>query len=233
MLFHFPFWAEIFQPLRKTLQKITQFFNFFVCRGHLGAFFLRKLGFFSDCKPEFWSFGWKVFNSRFESAFKLYRKSSFLFFSWKRYLIPRILNNFFLQFEFNKIDSVLKISENLCKGTFGKIFPNETTFESCTSSRRLSNFDWKVCDKSPNFSIFLRRRFFGDVFPQKVMTVLDCESKYSRFGRNVFNSAFEGAIKTGKTACWFFLDSSTFLSGTWAFYVNFWEKKLQFLSQKS
>ena len=132
---------------------------------------------------------------------------------------------FFLQFEVNKIDSDLKISEYLCKGTFGKIFPNETTFESSTSSRKLSNFDWKVCDKSPKFSIFLRRRFFGDVSPQKVMTVLDCEPKFLRFGRNVFNSAFEGAIKTGKTASWFFLDSSTFLCGTWAILCQFLGKK--------
>ena len=79
ILFQFLFWAEIFQPLRKTLQKTTQFFIFFVCRGHLCAFFLRKLGFFSDCKPENLSLDWKVFNSFFESAFKM-GKTAYSFF---------------------------------------------------------------------------------------------------------------------------------------------------------
>ena len=224
--------AENFQTMIENSATRVPIFLFFVRTDYFGAFFLRELGFFSDCKPELWSFGWKVFNSRFESAFKLCRKSFHLFFSWKRYYFPRILDNFFLQFEFNNIDSDLKSSEYLCKGTFGKIFPNETTFESCTSSRKLSNFDWKVFDKSPSFSIFVRRRFFGDVFPQKVMIVLDCEPKYSRFGRIVFNSAFEGAIKTWKTASWFFLDSSTFLCGTWAFLCQFLGKKTPVLFSK-
>ena len=83
MLFHFLFWAEIFQPLRKTLQKTTQFFICFVCRGHLGAFSLRKLGFFSDCKLENLSLDWKVFNSFFEIAFKM-GKTAYSFF-----LIPQ------------------------------------------------------------------------------------------------------------------------------------------------
>ena len=105
-------------------------------------------------------------------------------------------------------------------------------FESCTSSWKLSNYDWKVCDKSPSFSIFVRRRFFGDVFPRKVLVVLDCEPKYPRFGRNVFNSAFEGAFKTEKTASWFFLDSSEFLCGTWALLCQFLGKKTPVLFSK-
>ena len=238
--FSFSFLGGNLSAFEKNSPKNNSVFHFSVCRGHLGAFFLQKLGFFSDCTPENLRLDWRVFNSLFESAFKMgktaysffldsskvfwnlsmfcrrlvkktrhfskhsktgvqknnsvffsrrkvffqfckvgvgllvfdkefSKKSSMFcfcvqrtfgivfansnvfcglweqilasnknvsavflkvdsrcaenrstcFFSWKHYHFPQILNKFFLQFEFNKIDSDLKISEYLCKGTFG------------------------------------------------------------------------------------------------------------------
>ena len=106
----------------KILRQESQFFFFFVRTEYFGAFFLRELGFFSDCKPEFRSFGWKVFNSRFGSAFKLCRKSFHLFLLWKRYYFPRILNNFSCSLSLTKLTLISRFQNTCAKEHLAKFF---------------------------------------------------------------------------------------------------------------
>ena len=154
MLSHFLFWAEIFQPLRKTLQKTTVF-HFFCVQRIFGCLFLRKSGFFSDCKPANLSLDWKVFNSFFESAFKM-GKTAYSFFLDS--------SNFFgtwacfVENWLKKLGTFLNTAKQVYRTKIRYFFPEEKFFfQFCKVGVGLLAFEKDFSKKNPQLLFFVCR----------------------------------------------------------------------------
>ena len=175
----------------------------------------------------------KSFQKLFRKCIQFVQKIVPFVFFVKTLLFSSDSGQFFLQFEFNKIDSDLKISNYLCKGTFGKIFPNETTFESSTSSRKLSNFDWKVCDKIRVFQLLCAKVFLVTFFPGKLWLFWTVSLNIHGLAEMFSTVLSKVQSRRGRQRPGFFLIPQLFCVELEHFYVNFRAKKLQFFSKKS
>ena len=250
MLFISLLWARNLSDSKKNLSEKVLSFSFFVCRGHLGAFYQRfKL---------FWTWAWmfelqkNIFQQCFQKCIQGVEACSWnLHFFCQRLgrkvavvLSKQLKTCAEEQFGFSSQRKSFFVSllwaENF--QTLGKTSPKSTQFFIfCEQKKNLEvSFKWKVPlvkyferKTSRLWSKLLRKNlkfsFFGcrwhfDYFPGDLGCFVDCKLKYLGSSRKVFNSVFESAFKMGKTAYLFFLDSSKFSLELELFFQSLSEK---------
>ena len=155
-----------------------------------------------DCEPIYSSFGRKVFNKVFKSAFKLWKRTFLFFFgysyffSWNLSLILAKIGQ--------KNSALFSTQQNTCaKEQFSTFSQRKCSFISLLWKGIFRTLRKASPKKKHSFSFFVSRGHFG-TFYQRLRLLLDCELGGLSFGRTVLNSVFKSAFKVWKSVLVFF-----------------------------
>ena len=106
-------------------------------------------------------------------------------------------------------------------------------FSFLSFEQKTSKLWAKLHRRKSHFFIFSVQKTFWYNLPRDFGFFLTVNLKFWGFGRKVVNSVFKNALKIWRKTFLFFVDSSIFFLGTWAFFVEVSAKRIRLFSQSS